>query len=326
MPASRAIHIPAALRDRVFIAEDLAGVAAIRADTSLPGFKSSVQPVLATAKVRYVGELVAMCVAPTRAEAEDLASEIEVDFDPLPAVTDMLAARKPGTPLVHEHWGDNLYLTTSTDVNFEAVKAKAAVSVTRELRTARQAMSPIEGRGVVAQWQSRLGQLVVTTSTQQPHIVRSGLAGVPRHRRRPDPRRLARCRRRLRLQGHPAARGGGAGLGDAQDRRPAALDRGSPRRPHRQRQLPRASLHPHRLCRCRRPAAGARLRGDRRFRRLFGLSRSRRAWKAARSARSCRASTISRTTAAASIRWRPTSRRSCPIAASPAPACASRWR
>src|SRR6185503_7653088 len=103
-------------------------------------------------------------------------SEIEVDFDPLPAVTDMLAARQPGATLVHEHWGDNLYLTTSTDVNFEAVKAKAAVSVTRELRTSRQAMSPLEGRGVVAHWQSRLGQLVVTTSTQQPHIVRSGLA------------------------------------------------------------------------------------------------------------------------------------------------------
>jgi carbon-monoxide dehydrogenase large subunit len=172
----RQIRIPPALRERVFIADDLEGVAAIRADTSLPGFKSSVQPILATGKVRYVGELVAMCVAPTRAEAEDLASDIEVDFDPLPAVTDMLAARQPGASLVHEHWGDNLYLTTSTDVNFEAVRAKAAVSVTRELRTARQVMSPIEGRGVVATWDSRLGQLIVTTSTQQPHIVRSGLA------------------------------------------------------------------------------------------------------------------------------------------------------
>ena len=48
--------------------------------------------------------------------------------------------------------------------------------MTRELRTSRQVMSPLEGRGVVAQWHSRLGQLVVHTSTQQPHIVRSGLA------------------------------------------------------------------------------------------------------------------------------------------------------
>src|SRR4029453_16391596 len=89
---------------------------------------------------------------------------------------DMLEARRAGAPLVHEPWGDNLFLTTSIDVDFEAVKAKAAVSITRELRTARQVMSPIEGRGVVASWHSRLGQLILHTSTQQPHIVRPGLA------------------------------------------------------------------------------------------------------------------------------------------------------
>jgi carbon-monoxide dehydrogenase large subunit len=172
----RGIRIPLSIRERVVIAEDLAGVSPIRADTTLPGFKSSLQPILATGKMRYVGELVALCIAPTRAEAEDLAAEIELDLDPLPAVVDMLAARKPGTPLVHEHWGDNLFLTTNIDVDFEAVKAKAAISITRELRTARQVMSPIEGRGVVANWHSRLGQLIVHTSTQQPHIVRSGLA------------------------------------------------------------------------------------------------------------------------------------------------------
>ena len=37
-------------------------------------------------------------------------------------------------------------------------------------------MAPIEGRGVVAVWDNQAEQLVVTTSTQQPHIVRSGLA------------------------------------------------------------------------------------------------------------------------------------------------------
>ncbi|MBV8769433.1 MAG: molybdopterin-dependent oxidoreductase, partial [Hyphomicrobiales bacterium] len=45
-----------------------------------------------------------------------------------------------------------------------------------ELRTARQVMSPIEGRGVIAEWNSRLGQLIVTSSTQQSHIVRTGIA------------------------------------------------------------------------------------------------------------------------------------------------------
>jgi len=172
----RSISIPDALRQRIFIATDLIGVAAIRADTALPGFKSSLQPILAHDKVRHVGEPLAVCVAETRAEAEDMAGEIDIDFEPLEVVSDMLAAREPSAPLVHEAWGDNLFLTTSLDVNFEAVKARAAVAVTRELRTSRQVMSPIEGRGVLAYWDWRLGQLVVYTSTQQPHIVRTGLA------------------------------------------------------------------------------------------------------------------------------------------------------
>ncbi|MBV9590651.1 MAG: xanthine dehydrogenase family protein [Hyphomicrobiales bacterium] len=170
------VAIPHSIRSRVFVAEDLAGVAPIRADTALAGFKSSVQPILATGKVRHVGELVAMCIAPSRAEAEDLVAEIEVEYEELPAVHDMLAGREAGAPLVHEHWSDNLYLTTEIDANFHAAKSKAKVSVTRELRTARQVMSPIEGRGVIAEWNSRLGQLIVTSSTQQSHIVRTGIA------------------------------------------------------------------------------------------------------------------------------------------------------
>jgi len=172
----RSVRIPAAIREHVIIAEDLTGVKAIRADTALPGFKSSLQPVLAGDKVRHVGEPVAMCIAPTLAQAEDLAALVEIDFEELPAVHDMLAAREPGAPLVHEPWGDNLFLTTEIDVDFAAAKSKAAFSVTRELKTSRQVMSPLEGRGVLAQWDSRLDQLVMFSSTQQPHIVRSGLA------------------------------------------------------------------------------------------------------------------------------------------------------
>ena len=170
------IRIPSEVRDRVFVAGDLVGVKAIRADTALAGFKSSLQPVLAADKVRHVGEPVAMCIAPSLGEAEDIAAAIEIDFEQLPAVHDMLAGRQADAPLVHEAWGDNLFLTTEIDVDFAAAKAKAAYSVTRELRTSRQAMSPLEGRGVLAHWDNRLDQLVMFSSTQQPHIVRSGLA------------------------------------------------------------------------------------------------------------------------------------------------------
>jgi carbon-monoxide dehydrogenase large subunit len=171
------IEIPEELRGQVFIAADLVGVKAIRAVSGLPGFKVSEQPVLATGKVRYVGELIAACIAPTRAEAEDIAERIVVEFDELPVVSDMLRARDADAPLVHEHWGDNVYLETSVRGDIAEVAATAPVKVTREFRTARQCMSPLEGKGVLAWWDSRRDQLVVTTSTQMPHIVRTGLAG-----------------------------------------------------------------------------------------------------------------------------------------------------
>ena len=173
----RSINIPPELRDRIFVATDLAGVLPIRADTTLPGFKSSTQPVLATGKVRHVGELVAMCIAPTRAEAEDLAAAIELDLEPLPVVADMLDGRKPGAPLVHEPWGDNLFLV-SCGQRFEAAIAKAADLGHARAATSRQAMHPLEGNGVIAQWESRPASWSCTPSTQQPHMVRAGLSDV----------------------------------------------------------------------------------------------------------------------------------------------------
>jgi aerobic carbon-monoxide dehydrogenase large subunit len=172
----RGITKPAGAEDRVFAHADLAGVAPIRAVAGLPGFKASEQPVLATGKVRHVGEMIAMCVAETRAAAEDLAAEIVVDFEALPVVSDVRAARQPGAPLVHEAWGENVFLETRVDDDLSEVARAAAVKITRTFRTARQCMAPLEGRGLVAHWHTRLGQLVLHSATQLPHIVRSGLA------------------------------------------------------------------------------------------------------------------------------------------------------
>jgi carbon-monoxide dehydrogenase large subunit len=171
----RGITIPAEQRAATFTAADLASVKAIRAVSGLRGFKASEQPPLATDKVRHVGELVAMCVAATRAEAEDLAASVALDLEELPAVHDMLEAAKPGVPLVHEHWPDNVFLETLVDVDIAAAR-DAPIQVTREIRTARQCMAPIEGRGVVAYWDTRLDQLTVYSAAQMPHIVRTGLA------------------------------------------------------------------------------------------------------------------------------------------------------
>jgi carbon-monoxide dehydrogenase large subunit len=171
-----AVRKPADAADRVFTMDDLDGVSPIVANSGLPGFRSAGQYPLARDKVRHVGEAIAMCIAPTRAEAEDLAERVEVDLDPLPVVADMLQALEPGAPLVHEHWDRNAFLETRVDDNLDDVKRRAAIVVTRRVRTARQSMAPIEGRGVLAWFDSRLDQLTVTSATQMPHIVRAGLS------------------------------------------------------------------------------------------------------------------------------------------------------
>ncbi|HLE67633.1 MAG TPA: xanthine dehydrogenase family protein molybdopterin-binding subunit [Burkholderiales bacterium] len=172
----RSIGKPPGFDASVFIAADLAGVEPIRAVSGLKGFKISEQPVLATGKVRLVGELVAMCVAATRAQAEDIADKVELDLEELPAVVDMIAARTQPPALVHEEWGDNVYLESLVDDDLQAIKRDAAVTVRRTIRTARQHISPMEGRGVVCEWNRRLEQLVMYSATQMPHINRAGLS------------------------------------------------------------------------------------------------------------------------------------------------------
>jgi len=170
------VRKPSGFENSVFTSEDLNGVKPIRAVSGLEGFKVSEQFVLAKNKVRQVGELVAMCVAPTRAEAEDLADSVEVDFEELPAVVDMLEARLSPPALVHEEWGDNVFLESLVDDDLAAIREKAHVKIRRAIRTARQHMSPLEGRGVVCEWNRRLEQLVMHSAAQMPHVNRAGLA------------------------------------------------------------------------------------------------------------------------------------------------------
>jgi carbon-monoxide dehydrogenase large subunit len=118
--------------------------------------------------------MVAMCLAPTRAQAEDIAGSIALDLEELPAVHDMLEARTPESALLHDHWSDNVFLETFVDVDIGKA-LDAPIKVTREIRTARQCMAPIEGRGVVALWDTRLEQLTLYSACQnaahRPHRV-----------------------------------------------------------------------------------------------------------------------------------------------------------
>jgi aerobic carbon-monoxide dehydrogenase large subunit len=172
----RDIHIPPEHKGAVFTARDLAGVKPIRAATALRGFKHSSEPILAADKVRYVGEIVAMCIGRSRAEAEDIAALVTVDYDELPTVSDMLAARSADAALLHDDWGDNVFIEFFEDGAVDRIAETAAIKVTREVRTARHCMLPIEGRGVVAYWDARLQCLTVISASQMPHIVQHGIA------------------------------------------------------------------------------------------------------------------------------------------------------
>jgi aerobic carbon-monoxide dehydrogenase large subunit len=172
----KGINIPPQYSAAVYTANDLTGVNPIVSSPPLKGFKRSSEHLLATDKIRYVGEIVAMCIADTRAQAEDIASLVTLDLEELPAVTDMLAALEPKSPLVHEEWGDNVFVEFADNRAFDDSVKGAPIKVSKTIRTARHCMFPMEGRGVVAYDDTRMRLLTVVTSTQFPHSVQTGLA------------------------------------------------------------------------------------------------------------------------------------------------------
>ncbi len=170
------VLIPEQFRNAVYTAKDLTGIKPIVSAPAVKGFKSSSEPILAVDKLRFVGEIVAMCLAPSRAEAEDLAAAVTLEFQELPAVTDALVACEVSAPRVHDEWADNLFVEFRHEGDIEEAAKTAAIKVTRRIRTARHCMVPIEGRGVIAYQDARLRQLTLITSTQFPHSVQTGLS------------------------------------------------------------------------------------------------------------------------------------------------------
>jgi carbon-monoxide dehydrogenase large subunit len=171
-----AVRKPEGSEGRVFVRGDMPEVLPIVAPSTLPTFKLSEQHHLAQGKVRFVGEPIACCVARTRAEAEDLAERVEVDFEELPALVNAIHARSEKSVRVHEEWDDNLYLTLQLDNGFEEAAKKADVVVKREIELSRQSMNPLEGKGTLAVWDERASQLVLYSSSQTPHLLRVGIA------------------------------------------------------------------------------------------------------------------------------------------------------
>jgi aerobic carbon-monoxide dehydrogenase large subunit len=136
------------------------------------------QYALARGEVNHVGEAVAMVVAVDRYVAEDAAERVVVDYEPLPAVVGLDAARA-GDRLVHEDVPGNVAAVTTQELG-DAAAAIAGAPHVLELDFAmeRSLSSPLEGRGVHARWDEEDGRLRLRTSTQTSTGVRAAVANI----------------------------------------------------------------------------------------------------------------------------------------------------
>jgi carbon-monoxide dehydrogenase large subunit len=175
-------------------AREAAGVAAVftAADMrlSVPGVAEPlpgnpelpVYPVLAADKVLWAGQPVALVVAESPAEAADAADLVDVDYDPLPAVTDAERALEAGAPVLHPS-GNVAVRHRIIGGDTDGAFAAAAFRVRQKMVSQRVAPVALEPRGALAF--PTEGRLHVRLSTQRPHLSRlwlSQIFGLPEER------------------------------------------------------------------------------------------------------------------------------------------------
>jgi 2-furoyl-CoA dehydrogenase large subunit len=194
----RSPHAHAAIRAiRADAAKALPGVAAVVTGAEVRALSSSLAvgvkaPIecwpIAVDRVRYVGEPVAVAVAADRYLAEDALDLIEVDYEPLPAVIDPLAALDPASPMLHEGLRSNI----ASDRSFrygdpERAFAEAARKVSVSVRYPRNSCTPIETYGLVAEYDPSEDAYDVTANFMGPfslHPVMARALKVPGNRLR----------------------------------------------------------------------------------------------------------------------------------------------
>ena len=126
---------------------------------------------LATDKVRFVGEPIVAIIAEDEYTAADAVDLVEVEYEPLPVVTDALEAMSTSKPLVYEEWGDNVFYKARYETgNVGESFGKADRIFTETYKTHRYMPAPMEGRGVVARYSRGDGSYEFWSSTQAVHI------------------------------------------------------------------------------------------------------------------------------------------------------------
>ena len=152
----------------------------------ITGQKSPRHTVLADGRVYYVGHAIAVVVATEPAIARDALDLVEVDYEPLPAITHTQRAVTAESPLTHPELGTNrAYVWNMRGGDTAAGFRSADRVLSVRMHHPRIIPMPIEPRGCVASWQAGDESLTLWTSTQIPHLIRMllpALIGVPEHR------------------------------------------------------------------------------------------------------------------------------------------------
>ena len=138
----------------------------------LSGMKSAPQHALAIERACWQGEPAVAVVAQTRAQAEDALQQLDVEWEALPAATDMATALDPATPVIHPELGDNLCFARELDTGgVDDAFERADVVAQATFDFGRHTGVTLEPRCQIADWHGAEDRLTVYHSHQAPHMM-----------------------------------------------------------------------------------------------------------------------------------------------------------
>ena len=141
-------------------------------------YKPFEQPVIATGKVRYVGEPFAIVVAQTQALAEDAADAVVADIEQLAVVVEAEAALSGGVLLIEACGSNSPATITGVKGDADAAFADAPYTRRERFRTHRHTAIPMEPRGLLAEWDAPSGRLTLHGAAKVPYHNRRALAAL----------------------------------------------------------------------------------------------------------------------------------------------------
>ncbi|MGM0591354.1 MAG: xanthine dehydrogenase family protein molybdopterin-binding subunit [Halobacteriota archaeon] len=167
----------------VFTADDIDVSGNIPTGWLLDTLEQVDHPILASDRVRYQGDAIAVVVAEERYLAHDAVDRIEVEYERLDAVTDPGEALEAGAPVLHDDVGSNTAFTWEigdageTDAAFDAADHVVDIDLENQLLIP-NAMEP---RAAVAEYNPADDELTVHMTSQNPHLHRLLMSGVIDH-------------------------------------------------------------------------------------------------------------------------------------------------